>query len=437
MGGKDAWQHLKSLFGARSRVRPEASMEPIIERCCGLDVHQATVVACVLVGRADQRAKKEVRSFGTFTRDLLALRDWLREQQCTHVAMESTGVYWKPVYAVLEGDFDLVVGNAHHIKNVPGRKTDVEDSEWIADLLRHGLIAKSFVPPQPIRELRDLMRYRHKLVESRTAERNRLLKLLETANIKVSSVATNVFGKSGMSMLEALARGESDAKAMAELAQGLLRKKIGALEGALDGRVGEHHRFLLRVQLDRLKAVEQDVRKIDDFVDAKLEPYRSSLRLLEEIPGVGTHTAVAIIAEAGDDMRVFHSERHFAAWAGVCPGNNESAGKKMEGRTRKGNKHLRKTLVEAALGAVRTRGSYFKAKYHSLKARRGIKRAAMAISHKIAIAVFRILRDGTAYTDLGETYLDSLATKRTTKHLVHRLERLGYRVVLEPATAAA
>ncbi len=230
-------------------------MDAIVECCCGLDVHQATVVACVLVGRADQKPKKEVRTFGTFTRDLLALRDWLREAGCTHVGMESTGVYWRPVYAVLEGDFELIVGNAHHIKNVPGRKTDVKDSEWIADLLRHGLVAKSFVPPKPIRELRDLMRYRRKLVEARSAERNRLLKLLETANIKVSSVATDVFGKSGRLMLAALAKGETTAEAMAELAQGLLRKKLPALREALDGRVDEHHRFLLRLQLDRIDAV--------------------------------------------------------------------------------------------------------------------------------------------------------------------------------------
>jgi transposase len=342
-------------------------MEAIVERCCGLDVHQATVVACLLVGRADQRAKKEVRAFGTFVRDLLALRDWLRESGYTHVAMESTGVYWRPVYAILEEDFELVVGNAFHIKNVPGRKTDVKDSEWIADLLRHGLIAKSFVPPKPIRELRDLMRYRHKLVESRASERNRLLKHLETANIKVSSVATNVFGKSGMAILEAMARGETNAAALAGLAQGNLRKKIPALHGALEGELQPHHRFMLKMQLDRLRELEEDVRELDAYVDAKLEPYRKALTLLEEIPGVGAHTAKAIVSEIGTDMSAFHSERHLAAWAGVCPGNYESAGKKYRGAARKGNRHLRKALVEASLGAVRTRGSYFKAKYYNLR----------------------------------------------------------------------
>lgn len=407
-------------------------MEAIVERCCGLDVHQATVVACVLVGRADQRAKKEVRTFGTITRELTALRDWLRECGCTHVAMESTGVYWKPVYAVLEeGGFELVVGNAHHIKNVPGRKTDVKDSEWIADLLRHGLIAKSFVPPPPIRELRDLLRYRRKLVDTRTNERNRLLKLLETANIKVSSVATDVFGKSGMLMLEAIARGETDATAMAELAQGLLRKKREALRGALEGKVQEHHRFLLRMQLDRLSAIADDLRTLDAFVDTKLEPYRKAIHVLQEIPGIGALNATSIVSELGSDMSVFRSERHLAAWAGVCPGNNESAGKKGGTRTRKGNKHLRRIMVEAALAAVRKRGSYLKAKYYALKARRGMQRAVMAIAHKLLLAVYRVLATGTPYEDLGEGYLDALASRRTTTHLVRRLERLGYRVHLE------
>jgi transposase len=414
-------------------------MEAIVERCCGLDVHQATVVACLLVGRADQRPKKVVRTFGTFTSELRELREWLLAAGCTHVGMESTGVYWKPVYAVLEGEFELVVGNAHHIKNVPGRKTDVKDSEWIADLLRHGLIAKSFVPPKPLRELRDLMRYRRKLVESRSGERNRLLKHLETANIKVSSVATDVFGTSGMLMLEAIARGETDASAMAEFAKGRLRNKRGALKGALEGQVEEHHRFMLRLQLDRLKEIAEDLHQLDEYIETKLEPYRKAIAALGDIPGIGTHGATAIVSEIGTDMSVFASERHLAAWAGVCPGNNESAGKKFGARTRKGNRHLRRTLVEAAVSAVRKRGSYLKAKYYGLKARRGAQRAAMAIAHKILIAAYRVLADGTPYADLGDRYLDALAGRRTATHLVRRLERLGYRVRLEqpaPATAA-
>lgn len=424
------------IFGVSDRAFLwRERMGAIIERCCGLDVHQATVVACVLVGPADRKPKKEVRTFGTFTRDLLALREWLREAGCTHVGMESTGVYWKPIYAVLEGDFELVVGNAHHIKNVPGRKTDVKDSEWIADLMRHGLIAKSFVPPKPIRELRDLMRYRRKLVESRSAERNRLLKLLETANIKISSVATNAFGKSGMRMLKALAAGETAAEAMADLALGLLRKKLPALQGALDGRIDDHHRFLLRLQLDRLAQVDADLARLETYIDQKLEPYRAQQQALQAIPGVGPLHAAAIIAEVGVDMTVFHSEHHLAAWAGVCPGNNQTAGKPRNERTRKGNVHLRTTLVEAAQSAVRTRGSYFRAKFYRLKARRGHKRAAVAIAHKILLVVHHLLATGTAYRELGERYLDALAPQRTTRQLVRRLEDLGYRVHLEASPA--
>jgi transposase len=413
-------------------------MEAIVERCCGLDVHQAQVTACLLVGRPGQKAKKEVRRFGTFTRELLALRDWLVASGCTHVAMESTGVYWKPVYAVLEdGDFELVVGNAFHIKNVPGRKTDVQDAEWIADLLRHGLIAKSFVPPKPVRELGDLMRYRSKLVDSRSSERNRLLKLLETANIKVSSVATNVFGKSGMAMLEAICVGEATAETMADMAIGRMRSKLTELQGALEGRVTAHHRFLLRLQLDRLKAIDADIARLDVYADARLEPYRDAQRALETIPGVGEHTAAVILSEIGADVGAFPTARHFAAWVGVCPGNNESAGKKMRAGARQGNRHLRKALVEASLGAVRKSGSYLKAKYYKLKARCGVQRAAVAIAHKLAIAVYHVLNKGLAYADLGEAYLDKLASPRTHRHLVRRLEALGYRVQIEPLVPGA
>lgn len=410
-------------------------MEAIVERCCGLDVHQAQVTACVLIGTADQRPKKVVRKFGTFTRDLLALRDWLRECGCTHVAMESTGIYWQPVYAVLEGEFALVVGNAFHIKNVPGRKTDVKDAEWIADLMRHGLIAASFVPPKPIRELRDLMRYRHKLVRTRSAERNRLLRLLETANIKVSSVATNVFGTSGMLMLEALIGGNTSPEAMADLAIGRMRSKIDALQGALDGRVDEHHRFMLRLQLDRLKQIDNDIVKLDEHVDTKLEPYRRAREMLQTIPGVGAHTSAAILSEVGSDMSAFRSAKHFAAWAGVCPGNNESAGKKMRAGVRKGNRHLRTALIEASLGAVRKRDSYIKAKYYKLKARCGPQRAAIAVAHKLAIAIFHVLANGVPYADLGGAYLDKLAGERTAKQLVRRLESMGYRVQVEQRPA--
>jgi transposase len=408
-------------------------MEAIIEKCCGLDVHQATVVACLLTGKPSQRPKKEVRTFRTVTRELQAMSEWLRAEGCTHVAMESTGVYWKPVYAVLEGGFELVVGNAHHIKNVPGRKTDVKDSEWLAELMRHGLIRKSFVPPKPLRELRDLLRYRRKLVESGTSERNRLLAVLETANIKLASVASDVFGVSGRLMLDALIEGRSTPAEMAKLAKGKLRDKLVELQLALEGSVGEHHRFLLAMQLRRLKGVEDELETLDKRIEEKLEPYRAQHKLLMTIPGVNWYIAAVLIAEIGVDMTVFLSAYHLAAWAGVCPGNNESAGKHRAGKARRGNVHLKTALVGAATSAARTNGTYLKDKYHRLRARRGNLRAAVAIAHKILIAAYHMLTRQLPYQDLGGSYLDKLDETRTTNNLVRRLERLGYTVQLKDA----
>lgn len=407
-------------------------MEAIVEHCCGLDVHQATIVACLLVGEANRKPRKEVRTFGTMTAELEQLRDWLQSEGCTHVAMESTGVYWMPVYAILEGHFELVVGNATHIKQVPGRKTDVKDSEWIADLLRHGLIRRSFVPPKPLRELRDLLRYRRKLVESQTAERNRLLRLLETANIKLASVASDVFGVSGRRMLRALLDGVSTPQEMAELAKGILRKKMAALAAALEGRVEEHHRFLLGMQLDRLEQVETVIAKLDLRIDDKLMPYQQQRTQLMQIPGVDRIGAAVVIAELGVDMSVFPTVHHAAAWAGVCPGNNESAGKRKGQPGRKGNVHLTTALVQAAVCASRKKGSYLKEKYWRLKARRGPMRAALAIAHKILVAAYHMLRDGLDYEDLGAGYLDRISVAVVKASLVKRLERLGYRVALDP-----
>lgn len=410
-------------------------MEPLIERCCGLDVHQETIVACLLVGKADERPRKETRTFRTVTRELLALREWLQEAGCTHVGMESTGVYWMPVYAILEDVFDLTVGNAQHIKNVPGRKTDVKDAEWIADLLRHGLIRKSFVPPKPIRDLRDVVRYRRKLVQSRATERNRLLKLLETANIKLSSFLTNVFGVSGMAMLEALVEGESTPEQMAQLSKGRLRRKVADVELALDGRLADHHRFLLRIQIERLKQADTQVDALDLRIDEILKPSREQAQRLITIPGVSSVVASQLIAEMGTDMTVFKSEAHLASWAGVCPGNHESAGKRQRGTKRKGNIHLTTALVEAAQAAIKKKGAYLRDKFHRLKARRGYKRALMAIAHKILIAAYHMLRDKTDYRDLGDDYLDRMSKSRTTTALVRRLERLGYNVHLEEKAA--
>lgn len=405
-------------------------MQVLVERGCGLDVHQATVVACLLLVGKDGRVQKQMRTFGTTTRELVSLRQWLLGNGCTHLAMESTGVYWKPVYTILEGALEIVVANAQHVKKVPGRKTDVKDAEWLADLLCHGLLRSSFVPPKPIRELRDLTRYRRKLVQSQAAERNRLLKLLESANIKLASVASDVFGVSGRLMLRALIEGKASPQEMAELAKKQLRKKIPELELALEGRVEEHHRFLLKLQLDRLESVEKDLEVLEQRIHRKLEPYTAQLALLDEIPGVDWTLAAVIIAELGVDMSVFDNVSQLASWAGVCPGNNESAGKRKSSRIPKGNVYLKSALVEAAHSAAKAKGTYLRDKFYRLKARRGYKRAAVAIAHKILTAIYHMLSQQVSYNDLGDLYLDKLNKHHLTRNLIHRLERLGYTVTL-------
>jgi transposase len=408
-------------------------MEAIVERCCGLDVHQATVVACLLVGPATGRARKDIRTFGTTTVELEELRKWLAEAGCTHAAMESTGVYWMPVYAVLEEQLQLVVGNATHIKNVPGRKTDVKDAEWIANLLRHGLIRKSFVPPKWQRALRDLVRYRRKLVESESAERNRLIRLLETCNIKLATVASDVFGVSGRAMLRALIDGTASPQQMAELARGALRRKLEPLARALHGKLEEHHRFLLRMQLGRVERIEADVAVVDAQIDAAVAAHADAFKRLVQIPGIDRVAAVTVIAELGTDMSVFPSAKHAAAWAGVSPGNSESAGKRLQQGKRHGNVHLCTALVQAAMGAARKAGSYLKERFWRLKARRGPKRAALAVAHNILIIAYHMLRDGLDYKDLGPDYLDRIAHRSSERRLVKKLEALGYSVTLAPA----
>jgi transposase len=408
-------------------------MDVIVERGCGLDVHEASIVACVLVGPPGKKPKREIRRFGANMRDLLGLRDWLEEAQCTHVAMESTGVFWRPVYNVLEGCFDLTVGNAFHMRNVPGRKTDVKDAEWIANLLRHGLVKKSFVPPSPIRELRDLMRYRRTIVEERGRERNRTLKVLETANIKLTGVATDVFGGTGMAILEMIANTKvTSADRLASLAKGTLRKKRDQLVIALDGKIRDHHRLLVRLALKRLRTIDEDLKTIDAEVNKRLVPYWSQFIALQKIPGIGATTAATVIAEAGVDGEAFPTPPQFAAWAGLCPGNNESAGKNLGARLRKGNVWLRTALVEAARAAVRKRDSYFRAKYYRLKARRGAGRAAAAIAHKLLIAVHHVLFGARPYVDLGAEYLDRRGGEQARRTLVRRLEHMGFRVDLTP-----
>ena len=411
-------------------------MEAIVERCCGLDVHRDSIAACLLTGKADEKPRKQLRTFGTMSHDLRELVKWLRKNGCTHVAMESTGVYWMAPYKALEPYVEVVVGNAQHLAKVPGRKTDVLDSEWLAELLRHGLIRKSFIPPPPIRELRDLTRYRSKLVQSRSAERNRLQKLLQMANIKLASVMSDVFGASGMDMLHALVEGEHSPSAIADLARGQLRTKMHQLILALDAPLEEHHRYLLRTQLARLDELDGNIAEVQAQIAKKLEPYAQEHARLTQIPGVDRIAASVIIAEMGVDMSVFASAEACAAWAGVSPGNNESAGKRKSGLTTRGNPHLKTMLVEAAHAASRKKGSYLRDKFHRLRARRGYKRAVVAIAHKILLAAYHLLRTGEDYRDLGEGYLSARDEKRLTQRLVARLEGLGYRVTLEPREAA-
>ena len=403
-------------------------MEAIIERCCGVDVHKDIVVACVLTGPAEGRAQKQIRTYGTTTTQLEQLREWLRQVGCTHVGMESTGVYWVPVYAVLEGQFELIVGNAAHMKNVPGRKTDVKDAQWIAELIRCGLIRKSFVPPKWQRALRDLTRYRRKLVEAQASERNRLQRLLETCNVKLASVATDVFGKSGREILRALIKGEESPEQMAQLARGRLRKKLDALVLALRGKVEAHHRFMIEMQLGRVEDIEANIAVIDGQIDEAVKPHRTVFERLTTIPGVDRVAAVTIIAELGVDMDVFPTVAHAAAWAGVCPGNNESAGKRMGQQKRRGNVHLASALVQSAFAASRTKNTYLKARFWKIAGRAGKKRAAVAVAHSILKAVYEMLKASVSYKDLGGDYLDRFLNRRAEQRLVNRLRSMGYEV---------
>jgi transposase len=410
-------------------------MEAIVDCCAGLDVHQATVVACLRRGAGAGRSRKEVRTFGTTRCELEALRDWLLAAGCRLAAMESTGVFWHPVYFVLEGHIELIVGNARHIKNVPGRKTDVKDCEWICDLARHGLIARSFVPPQPIRELRELTRARRKLAQAQAADRNRLIKVLEGANIKLSGLISDVFGVSGRAMLAALIEGSETPAEMAQHARKRMRRKLDALARALDGCLTDDHRFLLRMHLSRVEATEGQLERLDARLREKLAAYAEPLGRLMQIPGVNWVCAATIIAEIGVDMSAFASAHHLASWTGICPGNHQSAGKQRSGKIRKGNVHLKEALVTAAVGASKTRGSYLRERHRRLRARRGELRAHVAIAHKILLIAYRILATGETYQDLGSTYLDRIDQQRTARHLARRLRDLGYEVELKPKAA--
>ncbi|MFO0618507.1 MAG: IS110 family transposase [Polyangiaceae bacterium] len=399
-------------------------MEVIVGRCCGLDVHQATIVACALVEVEGRRPRKEVRTFRAMHSELEALRGWLLSQQITHVTMEGTGVYWIPVYTVLEGHVDLTVVNARHVKKVPGRKTDVSDAEWLASLLRHGLLRKSFVPAKEIRVIRDVCRYRRMLVQSETTEKNRIIKLLETTGIKLASVATDVFGKSGMAMVRAIADGNVSVETMVQLAKSHLRRKLPDLRLALDVLVADHHRIMLRDQLARLDRTSEEIARYDARLDELVKPYAASMELLRTIPGMQRIAAIEVFAEVGPDLASFPDAAHFASWAGTCPGSNESAGKRGSTRRRRGNPYLQSILVEAALAATRKKDSFFKDKYHRLKARRGAMRAIFAIANKLAGAVYRALAQGQIFRDLGASFLDGRDVTKTATKLIERLRNL-------------
>jgi transposase len=411
-------------------------VDTLYPRCAGIDVHKNNVVVCVRCWDRLGKVSEEIRTFATMTAELLNLSDWLAEQGVTHVAMESTGVYWKPVFNVLEGSAEVILVNAEHIKKVPGRKTDVKDCQWIAQLLQHGLLKASFVPPAPIRELRDLTRQRTQLIQERTAAVNRIQKVLEDANIKLAGVATDVLGVSGRDMLEALIAGETDSVKLAELARKRLREKIPALRLALEGRVTDHHRFLLRMHLDHITHLEELIGRLSNRIEDALTPFAQAQERLQTIPGVSQRVAETVMAEIGPKMEQFPSADHLASWAGMCPGNNESAGKRRSGRATKGNRWLKRILVQAAWAASHTKGTYLAAQYRRLAKRRGCKRALVAVGHTLLVIIYHVLKRGTTYVELGADFLERLEPTRLTRQLVKRLEALGHKVILEPHPAA-
>ena len=406
-------------------------MEQVFERVSGLDVHKATIAACVRVPGANGKRLQSVRTFGTTTADLLALRDWLDAHGVTHVAMESTGVYWKPVYYLLEEQVTCLLVNATHVKKVPGRKTDALDCAWLAQLLEHGLLRGSFVPPAPIRELRDLTRYRKSLIQERAREANRVHKLLEDAGIKLATVARDVLGMSGRAMLEALVQGTRDPAVLAEMARGRMRAKLPALRQALAGHFRPHHAFLTTQILAHLDHLETLIATLSDRIAVVLAPFTDAVQRLDTIPGVNQRTAEVLIAEIGVDMSRFPSDRHLASWAGLCPGNHESAGKHKTGQTRKGNVWLRGALVEAALGATRTKNSAVAARYRRVLRHRGHKKAIVAVAHNLLITAYHVLAGNTTYQELGADYYDRRYSERVARRAVQTLEHQGYRVTLE------
>ncbi len=412
-------------------------MDVIYERCCGLDVHKKTVVACLITPGEAGQPHKETRTFGTMTQDLLALADWLVAAGCTHVVMESTGVYWKPIYNVLEGLFELVVVNAQHVKTVPARKTDKRDAEWLADLLRHGLLQGSFIPSTAQRALRDLTRHRSSLVQERARIVNRLQKVLEDANIKLAGVATDVLGVSARAMLEALLDGETDPETLADLARGRLRDKHEQLVAALTGRLRPHHCFMLTEHLSHIDYLDDAIARLNNEIEQRMQDEQEAIARLDTIPGVSQRVAEIIVAEVGTDLSRFPTAKHLASWAGMSPGNHESAGKRLSGKTGKGSRWLRQALTEAANAASRSKETYLSAQYHRIAARRGRKRAIIAVGHSILVIAYHLLTRQEDYRDLWATYFDAHDRERVQRRLVRRLERLGYQVDVKELPKAA
>lgn len=406
-------------------------METLLERCCGLDVHKETVQACVRLRNEQGKLTTEVRSFSTMTGALVELGDWLATLQVSHVAMESTGVYWKPVWNLLESRFQLLLVNARHVKNVPGRKSDVLDCQWIAQLLQHGLLRSSLVPDRMIRAARDLTRHRSQLMAEKARLANRIQKVLEDANIKLAAVASDVLGKSSRAMLAAIVAGSDDPQRLAGLALGRLQRKHDQLIAALQGGTSAHHRFLLKLLLDQLASLEALIARLEAQIDQVLSPFAEQIERLDQVPGIDLRTAQALIAETGGDMKAFPSAAHLCSWAGMCPGNHESAGKRKKGTTRPGNRWLRTTLSQCAWAASRTKNSYLSAQFRRLAARRGRKRAVVAVGRSILTIAHAMLTHGSTFRDLGNDWFDRQRPNQLRRYHTKRLEALGYNVTLE------
>jgi transposase len=411
-------------------------MDTVVERCCGLDVHKDTVVACVRTPGEGGRRHQEVRTFGTTTTKLLELRDWLVAEQVSLVGMESTGVYWKPVYYVLEDGLECWLLNARHLRNVPGRKTDVGDAAWICQLVEHGLVRPSFVPPKPIRELRNLTRYRKAQIDERSREAQRLDKVLQDAGVKLSSVASDIQGKSARAMLAALVAGERDPQVLAEMALGRMRKKVPELEEALLGRFGSHHALMVATILAKVDFLDSAIDALSGEIDKVIAPFEPEVQLLDTITGVDRRTAEGLIAEIGVDMSRFRTPGHLASWAGMCPGNHESAGKHRSGKARKGPKWLGVHLAEAASAAGRSKGTYLGAQHHRLTGRIGYAKANKAVGHSILVAAWHILSKAVPYEDLGEDWFVKRRPEAHARRLAKQIEALGYSVSIAPTEAA-